>query len=128
MLNPKHLLACALVPVISFASANPTKPFASSGIDPAPADGTTFAVYPGWQIVGEALTTILGGTELGCMESCSATATCIAYVYSPYGTSEGTLGPPTCFLAPGLDLSSFQIGTTDFSTGLIGACGTVVPG
>ncbi|KAJ7917689.1 hypothetical protein B0H13DRAFT_2322213 [Mycena leptocephala] len=63
---------------------------------------------------------ILGLSEQGCMQACSANSTCVAYSYVPYSV-------PTCFLKVAFDLSTFQVRTVDVSVGLLGACGTFSP-
>ncbi|KAJ7084238.1 hypothetical protein C8R44DRAFT_821975 [Mycena epipterygia] len=127
MFNSKSLLASTLVILLSFASATPAKlgTDASAGVEPAPELGTVFAVYPGWDMNNGETTEILNGTELACLQSCSATADCVAYAYSPYST--GGTGPvqPSCFLKNGLDLSTFQIRTLDLHTGRPTSCFTV---
>ncbi|KAJ7312632.1 hypothetical protein DFH08DRAFT_973411 [Mycena albidolilacea] len=90
-------------------------------VHPAPALGTLFAVYPGWDMDnGQAIETS-DGSELACMKLCSAGG-CVAYSYGPYQPS----GTPSCFLKDSVDLSTFKIRNVDVSVGLVGTCGTSV--
>ncbi|KAJ7908064.1 hypothetical protein B0H13DRAFT_1878974 [Mycena leptocephala] len=71
---------------------------------PAPAIGTVFAIYPGWDMDNGQTTATSDGSELACMQLCSADATCVAYAYAPYQPSS-TL---SCFLKDSVDLSTLQ--------------------
>ncbi|KAJ7920553.1 hypothetical protein B0H13DRAFT_1867468 [Mycena leptocephala] len=96
---------------------------AASVVQPAPNAGTVFAVYPGWDMDNGALQTILNGTELACLQSCSSSATCVAYAYIPYGNN-GTISP-ICVLKSTVDLNTFKLQPSfDLSVGIVGACGT----
>jgi hypothetical protein len=63
IMRPLSFLAVLLLSV-------PTN--AASVVQPAPNAGTVFAVYPGWDMDNGALQTILNGTELACLQSCSS--------------------------------------------------------
>ncbi|KAJ7816792.1 hypothetical protein B0H13DRAFT_1923371 [Mycena leptocephala] len=88
----------------------------------APAVGTVFAVYPGWDMDNGRTTATSDGSELACMQLCSADTTCVAYAYAPYQPS----GSLSCFLKNSVDLSTFKTQSVDVSVGLVGACGTSV--
>ncbi|KAJ7243513.1 hypothetical protein C8J57DRAFT_1477157 [Mycena rebaudengoi] len=90
---------------------------------PSPAIGTVFAIYPGWDMDNGRTTATSDGSELACMQLCSADATCVAYAYAPYQPS----GSLSCFLKDRVDLSTFKTQSVDVSVGLVGACGTFVP-
>ncbi|KAJ7876983.1 hypothetical protein B0H13DRAFT_2347407 [Mycena leptocephala] len=90
---------------------------------PAPTVGTVFAIYPGWDMDNGRTTATSDGSELACMQLCSADTTCVAYAYAPYQPS----GSLSCFLKDSVDLSTFKTQSVDVSVGLVGACGTFVP-
>ncbi|KAJ7223476.1 hypothetical protein GGX14DRAFT_558051 [Mycena pura] len=95
---------------------------------PPPDDtvGNIFAVYPGWDMNNGAASTTHGGSELACLQACSASATCVAYAYVPYGSS--VTGPGTaCVLKSSFNITTFTRQSFDVSVGLLGACGTFSP-
>ncbi|KAJ7868537.1 hypothetical protein B0H14DRAFT_3861460 [Mycena olivaceomarginata] len=101
---------------------------AAPGAQPAPDIGAVFAVYPGWDMDnGNGGTTMLGGTELACLQACSASATCFAYAYVPYGGSNTGPGVSACVLKTAVTLGTFKTQPNDISVGLIGSCGTFAP-
>ncbi|KAJ7909227.1 hypothetical protein B0H13DRAFT_1877853 [Mycena leptocephala] len=110
----------AILLVCSVLAAN-----AAPGVQPAPNVGTVFAVYPGWDMDNGGSSTS-GGTEMACQKSCSASPSCVAYAYVPYG---GGGGPPgtSCFLKNTVDITTFKTRAWDTTVGLAGACGTFTP-
>ncbi|KAF8145683.1 hypothetical protein K438DRAFT_1781688 [Mycena galopus ATCC 62051] len=96
---------------------------ATPGAQPTPDVGAVFAVYPGWDMDDGSIGTILGGTELACMQSCSTSATCIAYAYVPYGGANTGPGP-ACVPKSSINLTTFKTQSFDLSVGLLGGCGT----
>ncbi|KAF7369532.1 hypothetical protein MVEN_00283100 [Mycena venus] len=114
------------LPVLAITLAAFAVNVAASGVRPAPQAGTVFAVYPGWDMDNGALSTIFNGTELACLQSCSSSATCVAYAYIPYGHG-GTDNNPICVLKSTIDLSTFKMQTFDLSVAIVGACGTFKP-
>ncbi|KAJ7366104.1 hypothetical protein DFH08DRAFT_1071727 [Mycena albidolilacea] len=99
---------------------------ASPSAQLAPDVGGVFAVYPGWDMDNGGATTF-GGTELACLQACSASATCVAYAYVPYGGSNTGPGVAACNLKTAVTLSAFKTQPNDISVGLIGGCGTFAP-
>ncbi|KAK6981100.1 hypothetical protein R3P38DRAFT_3234581 [Favolaschia claudopus] len=95
-------------------------------LKPTPAAGTVFAVYPGWDMDNGSLQTIFNGTEKACLQSCTSSATCVAYAYIPYGHG-GTDVNPICVLKSSIDPSMFKQQSFDLSVGLVGGCGTFSP-
>ncbi|KAF7355886.1 hypothetical protein MVEN_00917300 [Mycena venus] len=105
-----------------FLVVNATPP-----VQPTPDLGTVFAVYPGWNMLNGGSSPVFGGTELQCIQACSADPSCVAYAYAPYGSGPTAIPGPNCIIKPTIDLTTFRIGTFDATVGLIGACGTFVP-
>ncbi|KAJ7223472.1 hypothetical protein GGX14DRAFT_387789 [Mycena pura] len=100
---------------------------AAVAVGPTPdAVGNIFAVYPGWDMNNGGTPTIHGGSELACLQACSASATCVAYAYVPYGSN--VTGPGTaCVLKNSFNIATFTTQSFDLSVGLLGACGTFSP-
>ncbi|KAJ7250112.1 hypothetical protein B0H12DRAFT_1234425 [Mycena haematopus] len=108
--------------LVSFALATD----ASRNAKPTPDLGSSFAVYPGWDMDNGSSSTISNVTEQACMQACGASTSCTAYAYGPYPSFRSA--GATCFLKDSLDLSKFkQQPDADISTGIIGACENFKP-
>jgi len=99
---------------------------AATDVQTTPDVGGVFAIYPGWDMDNGSAGTILGGTELACMQSCNASAICVAYAYVPYGGANTGPGP-ACVPKSSITLGTFKTQAFDISVGLMGACGTFAP-
>ncbi|KAJ7920313.1 hypothetical protein B0H13DRAFT_1867788 [Mycena leptocephala] len=93
---------------------------------PTPDLGTVFAIYPGWDMDNGSAQTILGGSEVQCMQACSSSSTCVAYAYVPYATPV-TASVSACVLKNSVSLGTFKTQSFDVSVALVGACGTFAP-
>ncbi|KAJ7662353.1 hypothetical protein B0H17DRAFT_1093576 [Mycena rosella] len=127
MFNSKALLASTLVALLPFVSAIPTESGtdAAAAVQPTPNIGTTFAVYPGWDMNNGEIARIMNETELQCLQACSANPSCLAYAYTPY--TDASPVQPVCFIKNAIDLTTITLQSVDVSVGLIGACGTFNP-
>ncbi|KAJ6459607.1 hypothetical protein C8R45DRAFT_1109475 [Mycena sanguinolenta] len=115
------LALSALLLSIALATCTST----SSSSKPAPDLGTVFAVYPGWDMDNGNAPPLANVTEMACMQACGASTSCVAYAYVAYNSFRGP--GATCYPKTGIDISKFkQQSDADVSTGVIGACGTLL--
>ncbi|KAJ7893556.1 hypothetical protein B0H13DRAFT_2338157 [Mycena leptocephala] len=88
--------------------------------------GNIFAVYPGWTMTNpNDAATPRGISELACQQTCSADATCLGYIYFPYGGPN--VPTPLCTLRNSITLNFAVEPGIVTSVGLIGGCGTFSP-